>query len=229
MIRLVILDIEGTIINEGQLVYKILHQTFLKYGYTYSLKHIITHSAGLEKHKAIHEIISMDSDNPPKIPIVNTIYSAYNENLLSSYQLYDLRLFADARKMMQKLKSMNVLLALNTDYTTELAEMVLGKVGIELYKDFDCLVTSSDVIYTRPTPEMIFKVCHKLAIPPEKIIKVGDTKADILEGKNAKLKYSIGITTGAHSAEELKKVNPDFILHDLSEIVELVKEVNAYA
>lgn len=50
----------------------------------------------------------------------------------------------------------------------------------------DCLVTSDEVPAGRPWPWMCWLNCMRLGIfPPEAVIKVGDTLADIQEGINA--------------------------------------------
>ena len=54
------------------------------------------------------------------------------------------------------------------------------------------------------------------------VIKVGDSTIDIEEGKNAGCKLSIGITTGAHTREQLEMVRPDYIIDDLLELLPLL-------
>ena len=48
---------------------------------------------------------------------------------------------------------------------------------------------------------------------PKEVIKVGDSKNDILEGKNAGCFKSIGVLSGAENEENLKKVGADVILN----------------
>ena len=53
---------------------------------------------------------------------------------------------------------------------------------------------------------------------PKKVIKVGDTEGDVREGINANCLYSIAVTTGAYSKENLKLYHPDFIIDSLQEL-----------
>lgn len=58
----------------------------------------------------------------------------------------------------------------------------------------DCLVCPEDVGGGRPHPWMIFENMRRLAVyPPSSIVKVGDTIADIAEGRNAGV-WSVGVT-----------------------------------
>ena len=56
----------------------------------------------------------------------------------------------------------------------------------------------------------------------QQVIKVGDSTIDIEEGRNAGCKFNIGITTGAHTKEQLVLANPDFILDNLLELLPIV-------
>ena len=54
------------------------------------------------------------------------------------------------------------------------------------------------------------------------VAKVGDSIIDIEEGKNAGCALSIGITTGAHSFEQLQTAMPNFIIDNLLQLKDLV-------
>jgi phosphoglycolate phosphatase-like HAD superfamily hydrolase len=58
---------------------------------------------------------------------------------------------------------------------------------------------------------------------PDKIIKVGDSTIDIEEGKNAGCKYNIGVTTGAHSKQQLKTANPDYIFDNIYDLMLVIQ------
>ncbi len=56
---------------------------------------------------------------------------------------------------------------------------------------------------------------------PQKTIMVGDTELDIMCGKNAKAK-SCAVSYGYREVEELKKLEPDYLIDDLKEILSLI-------
>ena len=60
---------------------------------------------------------------------------------------------------------------------------------------------------------------------PKLVIKVGDSKIDIEEGRNAKCLYSIGVTTGAHTANQLAEAKPDFIINSLIELFPIISNI----
>ncbi|MBD5607954.1 MAG: phosphonoacetaldehyde hydrolase [Desulfovibrio sp.] len=79
----------------------------------------------------------------------------------------------------------------------------------------DCLVTADEVPQGRPLPWMCYLNCMRLGIfPPETVVKVGDTIADIKEGINAG-HWSVGVTRTSnalgYSEEEIEAENPEEI------------------
>ncbi|MDQ2753392.1 MAG: HAD hydrolase-like protein, partial [Bacteroidota bacterium] len=83
---------------------------------------------------------------------------------------------------------------------------------------------SDEVPAGRPHPYMIQLMMNKANITDAKrVIKVGDTEVDIQEGKNANCLYSVGVTTGAFTREELEPYEPSFIIDDIKEIIGIVQ------
>lgn len=79
----------------------------------------------------------------------------------------------------------------------------------------DCLVTADEVPQGRPMPWMCQLNCMRLGLfPPESVVKVGDTLADIKEGINAG-HWSVGVTRASnalgYSEEEIESENPEEI------------------
>jgi phosphoglycolate phosphatase-like HAD superfamily hydrolase len=59
------------------------------------------------------------------------------------------------------------------------------------------------------------------------VAKVGDSIIDIEEGANAGCGLNIGITTGAHTKQQLRTANPDHIIDDLLELLALTPSPKA--
>ena len=56
------------------------------------------------------------------------------------------------------------------------------------------------------------------------MVKIGDSCIDIEEGKNAGCLLNIGITTGAQTEIQLMEAKPDYIVHSLTEILEILEK-----
>jgi phosphonatase-like hydrolase len=112
---------------------------------------------------------------------------------------------------------------LNTGYTRETAQSLVDKLGWEKGKEFDLMVTATDVDKSRPSPDMIFFAMKQFDITDAStVVKVGDSIIDVEEGRNAGCGLNIGVTTGAHTYEQLQSANPEHIINNLMELLPLL-------
>jgi phosphoglycolate phosphatase-like HAD superfamily hydrolase len=76
-----------------------------------------------------------------------------------------------------------------------------GRAGL-----LDASVMSDEVARGRPHPDMIRLLMGRLGVADAAhVAKVGDTPADLEEGAGAGCGLVIGVTTGAHSREQLAR------------------------
>ena len=59
-----------------------------------------------------------------------------------------------------------------------------------LQEFFDVVVTSHDVEYPKPAPDMLFLVAEKLAIEPEYCLFIGDSELDKMAAAEAKVQFA---------------------------------------
>jgi phosphoglycolate phosphatase len=67
--------------------------------------------------------------------------------------------------------------AVITNTPTDCALQILQKFDIEQY--FDVIVTSDDVMKSKPDPEIVFKACELLGVDVQTVLLIGDTASDI--------------------------------------------------
>ena len=108
---------------------------------------------------------------------------------------------------------------MDTGFGRPVTDAVLARLGWGAGGAVDATVTSDDVANGRPAPDMVFRAMQLTGIRDVKrVVKVGDTPADLLEGTAAGCGLVVGITSGSHTAEELRG-------HPHSVLVESVREV----
>jgi phosphoglycolate phosphatase-like HAD superfamily hydrolase len=61
------------------------------------------------------------------------------------------------------------------------------------------------------------------------VMKIGDSSIDIEEGQNAGCGLSIGITTGAHTQQQLLEAKPDAVINGLMEVFNIITGAPANA
>jgi len=87
----------------------------------------------------------------------------------------------------------------------------------------DVFVSRNSVKKVKPHPDHLTYVMESLKISGEEAVMVGDHITDIQAGKRVGMK-TIGVLTGRTKKGEFEKVEADYILRDVSEICNLLKE-----
>ena len=86
-------------------------------------------------------------------------------------------------------------------------------------KIFDVLVGSDEVKRPKPFPDIVLRAEH--IMNKKAIYVIGDSIYDIKAGKKAKIK-TIGVLTGNHTKEQLKKEKADFIFKNFDEVLRIL-------
>ncbi|MEI8099145.1 MAG: phosphonatase-like hydrolase [Sediminibacterium sp.] len=222
MIKMVVFDMAGTTVNENNVVYKTLQKAINEKGFDFSLNQVLQEGAGKEKLQAIKSVLSVYGGNNDEV-LANNIFQNFIKLLESAYDTMEILPQDNTAEVFAELKKNGILVVLNTGYNSQTANSLINKLGWVKGEHFSGLVTASDVKNNRPQPDMILLAMHQFDITDaQQVIKVGDSTIDIEEGRNAGCKFNIGITTGAHTKEQLALANPDFILDNLLELLPIV-------
>ena len=222
MIRMVVLDMAGTTVNENNLVYKTLQKAINEAGFDFTLEQVLEAGAGREKLEAIENILHVYKGMDDR-ELAKKIYQVFAAELRTAYKEVAVMPQQNAEKLFVELGKRNIRVILNTGYNLETAQLLLGKLGWVKGRDFDDLITASEVSRGRPKPDMIWLAMSRFEISDAgEVVKVGDSIIDIEEGRNAGCGLSIGITTGAHSLQQLETAKPDYIIHDLIDLLTLI-------
>jgi phosphonatase-like hydrolase len=226
MIKMVVFDMAGTTVNENMVVYKMLQKAISKAGYDLTMEQVLAEGAGKEKLDAIKSILRVYAGKEDEM-LTDGIYKNFIVLLEEAYSTLEVTPQDNAVELFQALKERDILVVLNTGYNQKTAQSLLSKLGWKKGLEIDSLVTATDVTHSRPNPDMILLAMDQFGIGDAmEVIKVGDSIIDIEEGRNAGCLLSIGITTGAHTREQLQSVEPDHVIDDLMELLPVVDKEN---
>lgn len=221
-IKMVVFDMAGTTVNENNVVYKTLRIAINEAGFDFTLDQVLEQGAGKEKKQAIRSILTAFAGIQDE-ELTDKIYKDFFEKLTEAYNREEILPQKNAAELFAELKKRDILSILNTGYDRATAQSIVDKLGWKEGEDFDGLVTATDVGRNRPEPDMIFFAMKRFNLTDASmVVKVGDSAIDIEEGRNAGCRLSIGITTGAHTAEQLQTAQPDKIIDDLMEVLPLI-------
>lgn len=217
-----VFDMAGTTVNENMIVYKTLRKSINEAGFNFTMEEVLAEGAGKEKADAIRSILHVYA-NRQDDALTENIYRHFIASLEKAYDTEDVLPQDNAEQLFRALRQNDILIVLNTGYNEKTAKQLITKLGWEKGVEFDSLVTATDVQHNRPYPDMILLAMRQFGInDAHEVAKVGDSIIDIEEGANAGCGLNIGITTGAHTREQLSTANPDRIIDNLLELLPLL-------
>lgn len=123
-------------------------------------------------------------------------------------------LFAGAAETIAELHAAGYALAVATGKSRKGLDRVMDSSGLRGY--FHASRTA-DETFSKPHPAMLLELMDELGMSPEKVLMVGDTTHDLQMAINAGVD-AVGMTYGAHPAEQLRALQPLALLDDFHEL-----------
>jgi phosphonatase-like hydrolase len=223
-IKLVVFDIAGTTVKDNGEIAVSFQKAMENFGYSVPVEKI-NPLMGYKKTEAIKMMLQVYQEDITVMSeeYINRIHTRFIELMVEYYaKTKDLQPLSNAENIFAYLKERNIKIGLNTGFTTDITNVIIERLGWLQNKVVNYVVSSNEVIAGRPHPFMIQKMMQQAGIDdPKKVVKIGDTEVDINEGKNAGCLYSIGVTTGAFTRQQLEPHEPSFIIDDLGELVSI--------
>ncbi len=210
MTKIVIFDLDGTLIDAYQAIEKSLNFTLHSLGYKKVSYGQARRSVGRGDKHFIAQFVKL-SDVPKGL----AIYRQHHPGSLKRYSI----LKPHAGEVLSALQLQGIKLAVASNRPTKFSQVLIKHLGLEKYFDY---VTCADKKHElKPEPYLLKKVLKKFKMKPQEAIYVGDMGYDIAAGKNAKVK-SIAIMGGSCTRKELAQYKPYKIIRDLKQLVKII-------
>jgi phosphonatase-like hydrolase len=224
MIQLAVFDMAGTTVVDNNFVAQAFCKSFEQHTILIS-EETVNPLMGYPKPIAIQMVLEHQGHEADK-ELVDAIHATFVEEMLDFYEYApDVKPMPGAEALFLFLKEKGVKVALNTGFSRNIAGVIVARFQWQERGLVDEYIGSDEVAEGRPSADMINALKRRLRIGAEaEVMKVGDTVVDILEGKTAGCTYTIAVTTGAATKEELEPFQPTHIIHDLSQIEALFRE-----
>ncbi|MFD2705580.1 pyrophosphatase PpaX [Salibacterium lacus] len=146
-----------------------------------------------------------------------------SEEMIGMYQQFTLdhhdallEEYAGVTETIQTLHEQGYHLAVVTTKRKETALMGLATSGLAPY--FPTVITLADVERAKPDPEPLERAMAALGSKPGETMMVGDSKYDILAGKNAGV-TTAGVAWTIKGEEHLQSYEPDIMLQTMPDIL----------
>ncbi len=219
-IKLVIFDLDGTLLDTIEDLGDSVNQVLDKRGYpTHSYKDYC-HFIGDGMEKLIQR--SLPDKHLRDEFVVNQVLEdyrkAYSKNWNRKSRPYD-----GIMKCLADLKSLNIssaVLSNKPHHFTELCvESLIGN------DHFAAILGQRDEVEKKPSPDGAIEICNKMKVDPSEVVFVGDTNVDILTGVAAGM-TTIGVLWGFREEEELREAGAHYIVSNPDEILEVIRNTS---
>ncbi|GAA4393306.1 phosphonatase-like hydrolase [Tsukamurella soli] len=229
MITLVALDIAGTTVDDGGIVYEALRGSVEEAGAPVAPADLQTWM-GADKVEAITHLLRLGGVEPTG-ELVATSFGRFREILAERYAAEPPVPVGGAVEAIAELRRRGVKVALTTGFTADVAVPLLGAlgwtVGSSADDTVDALITTSDVAAGRPAPYMIFRAMEATGTRDvREVIAAGDTAVDVRAARAAGA-TAIGVLTGKADRATLEAEDHDYVVDAVAAIPALVVEFGA--
>ena len=205
--KLVIFDLDGTLIDAYAAIAVGINQTLQSLGYPQQKSEVIKRSVGWGVEKLIHPFVK-ERDYSKAIEI----YLKSQETLLPKMA----KLLPGAKEVLKELKGRDCLLAVASNRPSFFSDSLLKKLKIAQY--FSLVLCADQINSYKPNPKILLSIMKKLNIPPEETLYVGDMALDAETGRNARVRTII-VLTGSSNRGEVIAAKPFKIINQISEIL----------
>jgi FAD dependent oxidoreductase TIGR03364/phosphonatase-like hydrolase len=219
MVELVVFDMAGTTVYDGDAVNRCLRDALGAAGLTVTPEQVNA-VMGLPKPESIRRLIEASSLAERLRHRGTAIHADFVARMHRFYQsdpeVYEI---PGASETFARLRQAGIKVTLDTGFSRDIVRALLDRLGWEARGVIDASIASDEVPRGRPHPDMIRRLMAQFRIDdPARVAKVGDTPADLYEGQNAGCGWIIGVTEGTHTRAQLE---PHPHTHLIGTIVEL--------
>jgi len=207
LIKAVIFDLDGVIVESENAHIEAEKQTFLKYGVRISAEELHRYT-GTTANAMFTELIK-------KYELNATFEDMFRqkENILFRLLEEDAEPTKGIITLIRKLKSKRIKLAIGSGSTKKQIKYVLGRLSITHF--FDSIVGAEDVVHGKPDPETFLRAATELDVNPNECLVVEDAELGVEAAKRAHMKC-LGYKNPNSGNQDLSKA--DIIADDFSKL-----------
>jgi HAD superfamily hydrolase (TIGR01509 family) len=173
MIKAIIFDMDGVLIEAKEWHYEALNRALSLFGFEISRYDHLTTYDGLPTKRKL-EMLSLERDLPRELhPFINRMKQSYTMEIVQS----QCKPRFTQEYALSTLKSMGYKLAVASNSIRHSVEVMMEKAKLDIY--LDAMLSTADVTLPKPNPEIYIKAIAKLNLGPRECLVVEDNKSGI--------------------------------------------------
>jgi phosphoglycolate phosphatase len=204
--RSFLFDLDGTLVDHFKAIHRCYAYTLPRVGYPAPTAQQVRDAIGGGLEHALSNFVP-----PEKIQEALAVYREY----WSRTMLDDVTAMPGALELLEGLHAKGAVLAVLTNKHAPSSRLICDKLGFSPY--LKATVGAGDTPWLKPQRELSEYALKLMGGVPESALLVGDSPFDIDAAHNGGFPCWV-VTTGTHSAEELREAKADGILPNLRAI-----------
>lgn len=204
---LIAFDWDGTLYDSTQIIVRCIQAAVRDVGGAVPTDEAAAYVIGLDLMQALAH--AAPDVAPEKYPELGARYRHHYAK-----RLHELSLFDGILPLLAALKAKGHLLAVATGKSRRGLDEALK--NVQLKDVFDGSRTADETA-GKPDPLMLHELMAQFAVPPERVLMIGDTTHDLQMALNAGC-ASVGVSYGAHDPAVLHDLQPRYLAHSVQEL-----------
>jgi phosphoglycolate phosphatase len=212
MIKLVIFDLDGTLVNAYPAVCQSVNYTLKSLGFaSRPCDEIKRRVGGGDRHLMVHYVGERLADK------AIAIYRPHHTKALKIKG--KVKLLPGAWGILKFLKSKGYKLAIASNRPTKFTRIILKVLGI--LRLFDVVLCADKADKPKPYPDILWAIADRLDIDSKEVLYVGDMTIDVNCARRAGVRM-VAVATGSSSKKELKYLNPWRIIVKINQLKSII-------
>jgi phosphoglycolate phosphatase len=208
--KLIIFDLDGTLINAYPAIISSLNFTLAKLKLPLQDEGTIRRAVGWGDDKLLKPFVG-NADLKKAL----YLYRRHHKKAL----LEKSSLFPRAKMVLRLLKQRGFKLAVASNRPSRFSWILIRHLGLKKY--FDYVLCADTLKHRKPHPLILREIMRRLSVKPDETLYVGDMTIDAQTGRRAGVKTVI-VTTGSSDLTEIRKERPGKIIKDIPDLLKLL-------
>ncbi len=208
MIKGLVFDVDGTLVDSNRYHINCWHRAFLEVGLEVD-KYLIRSLIGKGARQIVDEVLGKGESQEKKEKVIQSHTRCF-ESVINQVEA-----FPGLRELLEEASRRELLVALATSTRADFVEHYLQKFGIANF--VKACTTVEEVKYHKPHPDVFLKAVEKISLSKDEVVVVGDSVWDIQAAHRANMKV-VALEAGGIKKELLLAEKPDWLFKDLIEL-----------
>ncbi|MCB9756968.1 MAG: HAD family hydrolase [Candidatus Omnitrophica bacterium] len=209
-IKLVVFDLDGTLMNAYPAVYRSVNYTVDKFGFAPIAHSTIKRTVGWGDRHLLQSFLG-DKIGDKDIDRALSVYRQHHALALRK----DTKLLPGALKILQYLQAQGLRIAVASNRPTKFSLIAIRYLKINIF--FDYVLCGDKVARPKPAADILKAILKKFKLKPSQALYVGDMGIDVLTGRRARVK-TVAVATGSSTIAELTALKPLAVVENVYQV-----------